>query len=302
MRLDLVIHSPFALAFTHGARVKHALDGPIEIETRVLGELRVPSGKLVVSDPFVTSFDEKQKPLARKAPTGVFPVEVAIAHFDSGDQRVACARVRFRSSAPAVKWTVARFKGQKVSADHYPGYGVDAGTGCFFDQRARAEVDEATSAAWIRACEANYVHTWHWHVADLGRANVVMFSSGLGDGFYSSHWGFDQTGELVELVTDFELLIEPIQERVELPLPLPRRRVSHPLLAEHDVTVRGALLSRNKAVLGGSGDARLELTDPEIKIQMSFKGKKRHYSWSPPAPGSRLVVWIMVGMKPVEAA
>lgn len=36
--------------------------------------------------------------------------------------------------------------------------------------------------------------------------NVMIFSSGYGDGFYASYWGFDDTGSPVALVTDFRVL------------------------------------------------------------------------------------------------
>ena len=38
----------------------------------------------------------------------------------------------------------------------------------------------------VQKLEKTYVHTWSWFVTDIGKANVVMFSSGFGDG--STAW------------------------------------------------------------------------------------------------------------------
>lgn len=296
-----MVHSPFANAFNSGTRFVQEGSGLVEVRTHALGQLKVPSGRIAASDPFVTDFDEPAAAFARAAPTGSFPVEVAVARFDNADARVACARVRF-STAEAVRWEVAAFDGQRaLAADELPGYGVDAGTGCFFDAEARGDVDEATGARWLAAMEAAGVDTWSWHVADLGGANVVMFSSGWGDGFYTSYWGLDGDGGVVELVTDFEVLVEGVSERVELPLPLPRGRVEHPLLARAGVTVRGPFWSRTAAIVGGNGGARVELSGGE-PVEMKWEGKERRYTWKEAAPGSRLVVSVMVGVRAMATA
>ena len=65
-----------------------------------IGRLAVPSGRLAVGDPLTIDFSEPQAPLQRRTPTGVFPVELAIARFsDPADARVACARVTSRLRA-----------------------------------------------------------------------------------------------------------------------------------------------------------------------------------------------------------
>jgi hypothetical protein len=229
-------------------------------------------------------------------------VEVAIARFENGDLRVACARVRFDPAVPAVKWEMAIFEGQEVpTGDNISGYGVDAGMGCFFDEEALGSVDEATTDGWLAATEKNSVNTWTWHVAEVGQANVVMCSSGWGDGFYGSWWGVDGAGRIVELVTDFEVLIGATSERFELPLPLPRGRMRHPLLEKHEVTMKAPLFSRTTVILGGKGSARVELSDGSpVQMKMTPMGAGRHYTWEPAAPGTRLVISVMVGVKPLD--
>lgn len=290
-----VIHSPFAAAFTPGARFAQEQGGTVTVRVREIGRLVVPTGRIVVADPFTMDFADPPAPLSRTGPTGVFPIELAVARFEHGDERVACARVRF-AEAPAVRWEPAGFE-----RDGQVGwYGVDSGTGCFFDEAARGVVDDATAAEWSAAHESRRVDTWAWHVADVGAANVAMFSSGWGDGLYCTYWGLAADGAVVELVTDFEVLVGPLWERVELPLPLPFGACAHPLLAAHFVTLRRPLLSRTTAIVGGHGSAWVELSDGS---PVSSKGEptRRMYTWDKPGPGVRLVVHVAVGARPLAA-
>ena len=41
-----VVHSPFIAAFTPGTRFAQERGGTVEISTRVIGELKVPSGRI----------------------------------------------------------------------------------------------------------------------------------------------------------------------------------------------------------------------------------------------------------------
>jgi hypothetical protein len=295
-----VVHSDFAAAFAPGTRFAREDGDPVEMSTRVLGQLRVPSGRLLVADPFTTTFEEPGPALARTAPTGIFPVEVALARFDDADQRIACARVRFGApEAPVERWDSALWEGQEPFDDgSSSAYEVDAGMGCFFDRDATSVVDEATANAWLAAIEARRVDTWTWHVTDLGKANLLMFSSGWGDGVYPSYWGLDARGEIVELVTDFEVLLGATHEKFEIPLPLPRGSFSHALLKEHAVTFRVPFLSRTTVILGGKGSARVALSDG-TPVAMVWKGEERHYTWKKAAPDAKLLVSVMTGVKPL---
>ena len=41
---------------------------------------------------------------------------------------------------------------------------------------------------------------------DTTDTNVIVFSAGNGDGYYSSYWGYSAQGAIVALVTDFGIL------------------------------------------------------------------------------------------------
>ncbi len=125
-----------------------------------------------------------------------------------------------------------------------------------------------------------------------------MFSSGFGDGFYGTYRGLDAGGRLVELATDFNVLMEPTQETVEVPLPTARGRIAHPLLDAHAIIARTPCFTR-RTIIVSAGEARVELSDGS-PVQLVRRGDDRHYTWEPPAPGVSAFIRIMTGTKPLD--
>lgn len=177
------------------------------------GSLKLPSGRICAADPFVSLADAK--PFKQTTPAGVFPVRLAVGDFPSGGVRVAFARVDFKG-ARVVHWSMAVIEGQDVATlkkDEIFGYGVDAGTGSFFDPvagRAAADLlkaEENAWEAWQTEGEANgpkVIGPYSFLLnLPLGEANAIMFHSGWGDGFYASWFGYDAEGNVAALVTDF---------------------------------------------------------------------------------------------------
>jgi hypothetical protein len=148
---------------------------------------------------------------------------------------IAYALVAFADARP-VTWREAR------DARDGSAYPVDSGTGCFADAataalvraRENAVADRAAAIAsatvdihrddpgWravydrehARAAQlldvlvAAGLHERNWAnvcVDPESGANLIAFHSGAGDGSYTSYFGFDASGALVALVTDFGL-------------------------------------------------------------------------------------------------
>lgn len=213
-------HTAFDKAFTPGFTVttRTKLNGETVVETvpfKVVeaGTLKLPSGRLSAADPFIALSDAK--PFAQPVPSGTFPVRLAVGDFPSGGTRVTFARIDF-SGAPVVRWSMAVVEGQDIATlkdNEIFGYGVDAGTGAFFDplaSEAAARLLDANPDAWEdwqTKGEANgpkIIGPYSFLLdLDLGDANAVMFHSGWGDGFYASWFGFDADGNVAALVTDF---------------------------------------------------------------------------------------------------
>lgn len=210
----------FDRAFVSGFSVetKTEFQGETRVETVpfkivAAGSLKLPSGRICAADPFIALTDAK--PFTQATPAGAFPVRLAVASFPSGGLRVAFARVDF-SAAPITRWSMAVVDGQDVGTlkeDHIFGYGVDAGTGSFFDpvagKAAAGFLDANPDAweAWQTEGESNgpKVVGPYFFMLDLplGAANAIMFGSGWGDGFYASWFGYDAQGNVAALVTDF---------------------------------------------------------------------------------------------------
>jgi hypothetical protein len=203
----------FARAFRHGEKL-----GEATIEVRQIAALHVTSGKIVACDPLV--FPDSS-PFTTLVPAGDHPVVVAI---DSrgDDERIACAKLQWSDAEPT-SWLIALVDGQDPATlkdGEYFGYGVDAGLGCFMDadaaqlytRRLNENLDDVSfnyfDHVLQRELEVNYKHTRDWcdHRPVAGDPrNVIIFSSGLGDGFYPSYFGI-AGGVPVCLVTDFLLL------------------------------------------------------------------------------------------------
>lgn len=195
----------FSQAFDPGFTVTPP-DGPITLSRIEIGKLGVPSGRIVACDPFICDGTEA---FSRRVPVGKFPVQLAIAKLPN-DERMAFARILF-ADRPAVRWEMALRPGQTLKdlkPGYIHGYGVDTGTGAFMDAATlapylAATASEAATERLVDVLNAAPVGTRAWLLRPYGQANVAMFSSGWGDGFYASYFGLDDTGRVVALVTDF---------------------------------------------------------------------------------------------------
>jgi hypothetical protein len=200
-------------AFDEGAKFETEHYSGI-LRIRQTTELVVVSGQIIACDGLVWG----AKPFAKQVAVGRYPVILTLAELTNGDQRVAFARVQFSPETP-VRWEMAAPIGQDLSIlkdGEIFGYPVDSGTGCFMDLvtlRALEAMPKSESNDFREKLMAegqkNYVHTWEWVnmvVVPSTGANQVAFSSGFGDGYYASFWGYDANNEVVCLVTDFDLL------------------------------------------------------------------------------------------------
>ena len=178
-----------------------------------IGLLNVPTGKIIACDPFIYNEDE---PFNIGFPIGQFPVELSIAKIN-GDERVGFARIRFSDNVP-VNWVMAVCEGQDVTslkANEFFGYGVDAGTGAFMDEMNAKVFSEYLDEKddnfkkITDEMEKTYKHTRSWLLWEKHGSNVAMFSSGWGDGHYTTYIGYDINNNICRLVTDFGLLDWP---------------------------------------------------------------------------------------------
>lgn len=180
-----------------------------------IGELVLTSGKLVACDPLVLAGTESFEAIL--AP-GSYPVILSLAYKrDEKYPLVAFAKLSLSDKKP-VRYSLATKAGEDLTCltdNEVFGYGVDSGIGCFMDVDAsqiliddtweHCEVYEETLACKLDQLleEENDIGIMYTNmcVNKATRANVIAFSVGIGDGFYSSYFGYGEDNSIVEVVT-----------------------------------------------------------------------------------------------------
>jgi hypothetical protein len=200
------------------------------IELLNIGNLKVPSGRIVVCDPLVMP---DTKPLSLKVKQGEYPIKLYVAKTkDSGD-RYAIAKLEF-SNKRAEKWVLAIHDGDDISTlknnDEFFGFPVDAGLAGFFDFQAGVEYNKFYDNFLKNNPQANIYDDFFakefkknarqpenpqddgdWINFNIPNTdlNITMFQSGYGDGTYPAYWGMTKDNEIVSLVIDFLVLLPP---------------------------------------------------------------------------------------------
>lgn len=176
-----------------------------EIEVINLGNLDLPEGEIVVSDP--AAYPDHPR-LARRVTPGNYPITIFKAQ-----SAIAMAMVRF-ADGKVNRWELAITSEQETdgqSSDTLTGYGVDAGLAGFSSPAAQKAIMDFDSnrekhqfiddvLAKLRESKAKSLLE-----RPLGDnpANIAIFQSGFGDGVYPVFWGLDQNDRPLVVVTDF---------------------------------------------------------------------------------------------------
>jgi hypothetical protein len=180
----------------------------ITISVAKAGLLSLPSGHVVACDPLSTG---RPSPFVQTVLPGRYAVELSLARRGNGAEYVAMARIKFTDRQPTV-WVMALLKGQDPAAlpeGSFFGYRTDSGTGAFMD----VEVVPKANFAHLEEIDSllveltgNFKPHRYWLEYPVDRSqNVVMFSSGEGEGSYPSYFGIDKEGDICTLVTDFRI-------------------------------------------------------------------------------------------------
>ena len=215
------VHTNFDLAFTDGHKFKGNDDAVVSVSVVKVGNLDVPSGKIMACDPGTLSpHDAKSFTFEQVVPKGQHPVFISMATVGPEHKRVAAAKVQF-SNEKVTRWEMALRAGQRIQdlkQNEMSGYGVDCGTGCFadpsiFNGLRDNEYDEKTTDKLFQDMDE---HGGDWGSLSLPKGNLIAVHSGWGDGFYASYFGLDSSGRPVCLVTDFEVLVTTLEGHIVL--------------------------------------------------------------------------------------
>jgi hypothetical protein len=182
--------------------------GEVTLAHQTAGELELPTGRLVIADP---KFLDDARLVATELPGGRYPVMLSIARYPDQDERVAAAILSLTSGAPT------RSGPRPARWETLDSFGVDSGLACYTDASAlriaRAWSPQERGRFWRdfdKALDASYRDTRSFASAVVDpktRSNMLVFSSGWGDGGYASYLATDARGGPLLLVTDFGLLL-----------------------------------------------------------------------------------------------
>lgn len=192
-----------------------------------VGDLNLPTGKIIVSDPF---FSMEQLPFSRTVEPDKYPVYIYTAEIDELHHRIAYAKIKFRPEE-ATKWILALTEDltseelNELDEDEFYGFPVESGLACFLDQETNNAFVKKMDELQENNPEANYydevlaeefkaysgknkfsraLGDWNDHRPNKDSDNnVIMFASGWGDGYFPTYWGLNENGDTIELVIDF---------------------------------------------------------------------------------------------------
>lgn len=300
--------SDFRRAFTHGLIIER--DGErVEIAVLHLGLLQVrQGGALSAGDPLGA---EPPLPLPLRVPAAAYPVELSHARFvdaqGRAEERIAAARLRL-DAAPPVAW---RWAGQ---------YPLSSGIGAFLGPGAGDVLPERGArlhAAILEAVERDPAGGGLLAVA--AEADLAFFPAGEGEGSVELYVGVDKDGHPVELIADFQVLVEPdeVEARVKDPAAWPPGILPAPVLEELGIELRRAHEGETIPTTGAPcwiaidarsinrdarfGFPRVRAWDAEGR-ELELKTVTEGYRlWLPPpaTPPAALAVVLQVGLKPL---
>lgn len=189
------------------------------------GELLVPTGRLVVADPFIFLRPSGNKIVS--IPPGRYPVKVTLADVskegDGSHIREAYATLLLKESEEVERRIINLPQENDdvgtLGPGEYIGFGVDTATACFVDEGALAPGMPAEST-WDEAIfENNSPDCWINRMDDpshirKGIANValplatdgsnaILIHTGWGDGVFPVIGGYDAAGQLTRIHIDF---------------------------------------------------------------------------------------------------
>lgn len=220
-------------------------DGQGEYAVLKLGEVRLKTGRIEIGDPLCYMNTKHSCILEETVEPGRYPVYLSIIDHPVFGFKYLAAKMEI-SDKTAVRYELAMPQGYTIEDKNKPGvfamFGVDTGLACICDRAVSMEYD-AFITKWrkenpeknlyddyFEAIMKSYAEEFpsyqrpdgdylDWRLPGT-EDNLIVFTSGFGDGAYSAYWGFDEEGKKACLILRF---IAP--EAYDVPMPeLPKRK------------------------------------------------------------------------------
>lgn len=193
--------------------------GRTEIDTLEIGDVHFPTGTVFACDPLIEL--EEGFPYIQTVPVGTYPVKICVVPSEKYGDRYACVKVEISSKKPSryeMGMTGKENLDEELKDGDFFGFGVDAGMGCIADIQTQQEYKKY----WKKRCEeendidsyddlfcdilcesykenpkyqCQYGDWANWTVPGTDN-NILVFTSGWGDGVYPCYFGYDHNNEI----------------------------------------------------------------------------------------------------------
>lgn len=189
-----------------------------------LGVCEFPTGRIITADPLCYLQNPKDALVKAKGiKKGAYPIQIAVMPASIMGIRNVGARLKI-SDKEAVRYELANCEKENHQTT-FAGFPVECGTACFCDEQS-AKSYQRFLDKWYKEHEGGNVYDDYFQELfaesyrehpevqrdcgdllmwrnPLDGSQIAMFSSGLGDGYYTDYWGIDASGEICELVMIF---------------------------------------------------------------------------------------------------
>lgn len=197
---------------------------PCRAEVVRLGNLKVESGAILVTDPAFLPFSEDLgAAFDERVPPGDWPIDAVVLHYADGTRQMAALRVLWDDS-PCESLVLAWRPNTRLAASHVrklPRTGIDSGMACLTTPEARDAFNRRPpDQFWKVAMRA-------WPAAEVrlpGGLNLYACRSGAGEGDYGCFFGRAAGGRSTGFYMDFGLI--GVEQRLAV-APLPRQTQRH---------------------------------------------------------------------------
>jgi hypothetical protein len=183
-------------------------------EVKLIGELNIFSNKIIACDPFYVS-EKFTYPFKEFIPNGSYAVYLSYSTVKDWGKRVAFAKIKFNNNK-TIRYRVAEFEVKDKNSENE--YWVDSGMGCFTDYKTAKIFANDQDVYCKKNKNGNYYadklekhfkdkDSWANYIVGENK-NVIIISSGFGDGSYTSYFGYDSNNKITCLITDFAVLTD----------------------------------------------------------------------------------------------
>lgn len=197
-----------------------------ELDVLDIGKVNLSSGKIIACDPLAYMYDDQVTPFIQTVKPDKYKVSLLII---KDEERISIAKISFSDKEPK-RYELA-VTGEEdlseVEEGEFFGYPVDAGMGCFCDydaakkyfeyenkleEESGGDFDNRYDDLFSDLLEDNaknnpkyqseYGDWLNWNVPESD-SNIVLFTSGYGDGYYPSYFAYDENDNICALYTIF---------------------------------------------------------------------------------------------------